>query len=67
MEVRDFACADDDVAEALARRIMDQETHVHGVEAWLKPRLVAQIGQSRPGADQAAGPPSTSSASTFSG
>jgi hypothetical protein len=65
LEVRDFACADDDAAEALARRIVNEEANVRGVEAWLKPRLVAQIGQSR--ADQAADPPSTSIASTFSG
>ncbi len=67
MEVRDFACADDDAADALAHKLMTEGQTVRGVEAWLKPRLVAQIGQSRDTADQSAGPPSTLIASTFSG
>jgi hypothetical protein len=67
MEVRDFACADDAAADALARRLMADEGNVRGVEAWLKPRLVSQMGQSRESGDQAAGPPSTSIASTLSG
>ncbi len=58
MEVRDFACEDDDAAEA---------KHVRGIETWLKPRHVSRIGQSRDGADQSDAPPSTSIASTFSG
>jgi hypothetical protein len=67
MEVRDFACADDDAADALARRLVNEEANVRGIEAWLKPRLIAQVGQSRDASDQFAGPPSTSIASTFSG
>jgi hypothetical protein len=67
LEVRDFACADDAAADAFARRLMAAEGNVRGVEAWLKPRLIAQIGQSRDAGDQSAGPPSTSIASTFSG
>ncbi len=43
---------------------MDEDRNVRAIEAWLKPRLVAQVGRSRA---QFAGPPSTSIASTFSG
>lgn len=47
--------------------ITDEDRNVRAIEAWLKPRLVAQVGQSRAPSAQFAGPPSTSIASTFSG
>ena len=67
MEVRDLACADDEAADATARRLIEESRHARGIETWLRPRLVSRIGQPRYESDQAGVAPSTSIASTFSG